>query len=118
VRAPGARAGFDAYVAENRAFHAAILAASGNAQLAAIHDRLQLSLLLSQIRFAIGPEVIATSISEHRAIAEAILAGDAVAAEAAIRAHLCRATEMMRAVPIDSFRPDSRRPPEVVPPVV
>jgi DNA-binding GntR family transcriptional regulator len=104
--AEGEAAGGD-YTAENRAFHAGLVTAAGNAQLVATHRSLQLSLILAQVRFALRPADIAASRAEHRAIAAAVLAGDAGAAEAAVRAHLDRAAEIVRRVPADAFRPDA-----------
>lgn len=99
------RQGSDDYLAENQRFHAAIMAASGNAQLVSVSERLQLSLILSQIRFALTPDVLAHSVAEHRRIAQAILDGDPVAAGLAMREHLDRATEIVKSVPADAFRP-------------
>jgi len=100
------RSGFDIYIAENRAFHRALLDSAGNAQLVQMHERMQLALLLAQVRFAIGEAAIRTSMSEHRAIAEAVTEGDAALAEARLRAHLGGAADMMRAMPADAFRPE------------
>jgi DNA-binding GntR family transcriptional regulator len=108
IAADGAAAGGD-YIAENREYHAALVAAAGNAQLTETHRRLQLSLILAQIRFALEPSDIAASRAEHKAIAETLLAGDAAAAEAAVRAHLDRAGEILRRAPADAFRPEANR---------
>lgn len=108
IRAGHRREGSTEYLAENQRFHAAVLAAAGNGQLVAVSDRLQLSLILSQIRFALTPEVLCQSVSEHRRIAEAILEGDAEAAQSAMRGHLERAAEMVRSMPPGAFRPPLR----------
>jgi DNA-binding GntR family transcriptional regulator len=93
-----------AYIAENQRFHAAVVEAAGNGQLVTLHWRLQLSLILAQIGGALGPEAIAASLGEHRAIAAAILAGDPAKAGRAMRGHLERATLFVRTLPPAVFR--------------
>ena len=92
------------YIAENEAFHTAILKASGNRQLKKMYERMQLSLIMAQINSALTPEVIETSVSEHRTIASAILQGDGPTARDAARDHLKRASEFMSQVPAALFR--------------
>ncbi len=92
------------YIAENQAFHAAIYEAAGNLELARLNSQLHLSLIMSQIRSALTSEVIATSLTEHRRIAEAILAGDMKRAEKESREHLMRASEIVRSMPAGLFR--------------
>lgn len=98
------------YILENRRFHAALFTAAGNRQLAALNEKLQLSLIMSQIAANLTSEVIAASLSEHRGIAKAVLAGDAAGAEAAMRDHLRRAMNYMRSMPADVFRREPPRP--------
>jgi DNA-binding GntR family transcriptional regulator len=93
-----------AYIAENQRFHAAMIEAAGNGQLVALNWRLQLSLIMAQIGGALGSDVVAASLQEHRAIAAALLAGDAAAAERAVREHLGRAMAFVRAMPPEVFR--------------
>lgn len=93
------------YIAENQRFHGAILAAAGNAQLVALNRRLQLSLLMAQIGNALGAALIAASLAEHRAIAASLRAGDAAAAERAVRDHLGRAMAFLRTLPPTVFAP-------------
>ena len=59
---------------------------------------------MAQIGGAHGSEVVAASLQEHRAIAAALLAGDAAAAERAVREHLGRAMAFVRAMPPEVFR--------------
>jgi DNA-binding GntR family transcriptional regulator len=92
------------YIAENQHFHSAIITAAGNGQLIKLNHQLQLSLIMAQISSALTSEVIAASLGEHRAIAGAILAGDAAAADAATRDHHQRAMHFMRSMPADVFR--------------
>lgn len=91
------------YIGENDAFHAAILRASGNGQLAQIGHALQLGLIMAQVAPSLPSEVIAASLTEHRRIADAILAADETAADAEIRAHLARARDFMAALPEGVF---------------
>jgi DNA-binding GntR family transcriptional regulator len=79
------------YLDENAAFHAAVLRLAGNRQLADVSSRLRLPLIMAQVGDALTAEVMNVSVREHRAIAAAIVDGDATAAANAARAHLERA---------------------------
>lgn len=94
------------YVCENQTFHNAIMRAAGNGQLTRLNEKLQLTLIMSQISSALTTRIIETSIAEHRAIAEAILEGDQAAAARKLRTHLARATSLMAAMPSELFRPE------------
>jgi DNA-binding GntR family transcriptional regulator len=83
-----------AYLDENAAFHAAVLRLAGNRQLAEVSARLRLPLIMAQVGDALTAEVMSVSVREHRAIAAAIVDGDAVAAANAARAHLERAAAL------------------------
>jgi DNA-binding GntR family transcriptional regulator len=83
------------FVAANNLFHGAIYAAAGRPRLAAIAEALSLHRLA--VRRLGRPEVMAMAAAEHRTIAAAIRAGDAAAAEAAMRAHVRRSGESMAA---------------------
>jgi DNA-binding GntR family transcriptional regulator len=93
-----------AYLEENKLFHDAIVGASGNCQLAILHRQLQLPLIMFQVSGGLTADMLCRSVSEHRDIANAILAGDAKGAEAALRGHLERATELTRHMPASTFR--------------
>lgn len=92
------------YHEENRQFHQAILNVCGNVQLAGISHQLQLPLIMLQLSGAMKPEMYNDSVTEHRAIARAILDGDADSAERALRSHLKRATEIAETMPPSTFR--------------
>jgi DNA-binding GntR family transcriptional regulator len=92
------------YIAENEVFHRAVMVASGNGTVVELARKMRLPLIMSQLREALCREVLATSLAEHRAITEAILQGDAGRAEAAMRAHLERATMFVATVPARMFR--------------
>jgi DNA-binding GntR family transcriptional regulator len=93
------------YLDENKLFHQAVADASGNLQLAELVRRLQLPLILYQTSGALTPEILALSNAEHRAIAKAILAGDAPAAAEGMRSHLARASRFAYELPPGVFRP-------------
>lgn len=101
---PAPRAQGPSYHEENRQFHQAILDVSGNAQLSYISRQLQLPLIMLQLSGAMKPEMYDDSVAEHRAIAKAVLAGDADGAEQALRSHLKRATEIADSMPPSTFR--------------
>lgn len=94
------------YTCENRTFHSAIYEAAGSRQLFRLNEQLQLSLIMAQLNPVLTSHVIASSLDEHRAIARAILDGNPGAAERAIRKHLKRATEVVRAAPNALFSKD------------
>jgi DNA-binding GntR family transcriptional regulator len=85
------------YMAENSAFHDAILTLAGNVQLRDLCLRLQLPLIMAQVGDILTSEVLETSVRDHRALAAAIRARDPDAAGAAMRAHLERAAAMAMA---------------------
>jgi DNA-binding GntR family transcriptional regulator len=77
------------FVEADRAFHHAIVAASGNAILTRLHDSLrdrQRRMVGATVRR--DPEVTRRYLAEHRGIAEAIAAGDPVGARRRLTAHL------------------------------
>lgn len=92
------------YLQENQRFHAAVIAAAGNGQLVRLNQQFQLGLILAQISTSLSSHVIAASLNEHRMIASTIHARDSRGAEEAIREHLRRAQDFMRAMPADLFR--------------
>ena len=79
------------YLAENAAFHDAVMAFADNLQLRDLAARLQLPLIMAQVGDVLTPAVLEASVREHRAIAEAILERDAEGASARMREHLERA---------------------------
>jgi DNA-binding GntR family transcriptional regulator len=92
------------YHEENRTFHNAIFDICGNAQLVELSKQLQLPLIMLQLSGAMTPRMYEDSVGEHRAIARAVLKGDGDAAEAAIRTHLSRASEIAYRMPTSIFR--------------
>jgi DNA-binding GntR family transcriptional regulator len=81
------------YVEADRAFHAAIVAATGNSILIALYRSLrdrQLRMGVTNLSDTAGVSTqrMASTIDEHAAILDALRAGDASAAAAAVSAHL------------------------------
>jgi DNA-binding GntR family transcriptional regulator len=99
-----ARLSTSEYLSENQRFHEAIFETAGNLELRKLNQPLQLSLMMAQIGTLLSPDVMSASISEHRSIASAILAGDVMQADTAARAHLSRARELVRSMPENVFR--------------
>lgn len=98
------RFGWQDYIAENERFHTAIFLAAGNTQLLDLSRRLQLTLVMAQIRAALTAETLCRSLKEHRQIAEALLSGDAARADREVRTHLERAGALMVSMPERVFR--------------
>lgn len=96
------------YHEENRLFHQAILDICGNRQLVEMSQQHQLPLIMLQLSGAMTPDMYGDSVLEHREIARAILAGDADAAEAALRGHLGRAVTITDRMPQSTFRAEKR----------
>lgn len=93
-----------AYIAENQRFHGAMFELAGNRQLVQLNTQLQLSLIMAQISTSLTPEILATSMREHRMIADTIGRGDVEAADREVRAHLARARDMIVGMPAAMFR--------------
>ena len=93
-----------AYLDENKLFHQAVVDASGNDQLAAVGRQLQLPLIMFQLSGALTPEILAQSNAEHRAVAQAILAGNGALAAEIMRKHLDRAGRFAEQLPSQVFR--------------
>ena len=82
------------YLAENAAFHEAILTLAGSHALRELIERLNLTLLMRQVRERLSEDVLKASVREHRAIANAILDREPDVAAAALRGHLERAAAL------------------------
>jgi len=91
-----ARRSLENYFGENAEFHAAVYELAGNALLGDLAQRLHLPQIMGQVGDALSPQVLQLSVNEHRAIAAAILAGDADGAASAMEAHLKRAAALAR----------------------
>ncbi|MDR3493647.1 MAG: GntR family transcriptional regulator [Ancalomicrobiaceae bacterium] len=82
------------YLWENATFHEAVYALADNEQLKVLAGRLQLPLIMAQVGNILTPEILDLSVTEHRAIAAAILDSDPAGARAAMCAHLQRAADV------------------------
>ncbi len=91
------------YIAENKSFHQALIRATDNERLLALTTQMQLPLIMFQLNGMLTDANIAASVIEHRAIATAMLDGDAEAAAAQARAHLERARDVARDMPTKVF---------------
>lgn len=91
------------YIAENKSFHQALIRATDNERLLALTTQMQLPLIMFQLNGMLTERNIAASVIEHRAIATAMLDGDAEAAAARVRAHLERARDVARDMPTKVF---------------
>jgi DNA-binding GntR family transcriptional regulator len=93
----------ESFIADNDRFHAAITSGAANTHLAGLLDRMQLPILMVQVRASMSRALVDKSLADHVVIAEAILDGDGAAAEAAMRAHLGRSREWVLALPDKEF---------------
>jgi len=84
------------FTAYNRRFHQAIVAVSGNQELAELIDRYQLAVFMTHLKRVMGSDsIIKTSIAQHEAIAQAILASNEDVAYAAMKQHLWHSATAM-----------------------
>ena len=90
---------FDAYYPLNLAFHERILAASGNALLAAQYSSLIKQLHLYRARSLVQGGGLHVSNQEHRAMLDAIAARDAELAHRTHFDHVMRSLDRLRAAP-------------------
>ncbi|MFF3214795.1 GntR family transcriptional regulator [Streptomyces sp. NPDC002886] len=86
-----------AMMAADRAFHAEIVRSAGNQILCRLYDQLR----DRQLRMGVAllhahPERVERTLAEHREILDALRAGDADTAAAAVRAHVGRIGELVR----------------------
>jgi DNA-binding GntR family transcriptional regulator len=81
---------------KNALLHRRVIAASGHATAARLISGLSSQLVRFQYRTIMLPGRRDRSYEEHEAIVEAIVAGDADAAEAAMRRHLSHVAEALR----------------------
>jgi DNA-binding GntR family transcriptional regulator len=90
-----ARADHAAFSVGNAALHRDIQRIAGNATASRILQTLKAHLVRLQYRVILLPGRPETSLAEHQALVEAICAGDADAAEAAMRRHLLNVRHLL-----------------------
>ena len=98
-----AKADFTAFSQRNAALHREMQRIAGNATANRILDTLKSHLVRLQYRVILLPGRPETSLAEHHAIVDAICAGDADAAEAAMRQHLTSFMQLLKQA-IDAAR--------------
>ncbi|MGF1663610.1 MAG: GntR family transcriptional regulator [Kineosporiaceae bacterium] len=86
-----------AYLAFNERFHLLVAEMSGNALLGRLLNQLRTQTFRLQFR-RMTPEARQDAVAQHEAVGAAILAGDADAAETAMRRHVRRGGEVVRAI--------------------
>lgn len=105
--AHAARAGdVPAYYRENLRFHWSIVEAAGNPAFALQYRGVVQQLHLSRLKNLSQTAGMQVSVTEHRAIARALRAGDAAQAEALLAAHVTRAHDQLAARPTPSQEGD------------
>jgi DNA-binding GntR family transcriptional regulator len=80
------------YLEEDRRFHLALTALTGNPMLTAVVDDLRARTRLPGLAALIGSTELAASAAEHDELLDAIEAGDADSAEAVMRHHIGHTT--------------------------
>jgi DNA-binding GntR family transcriptional regulator len=91
------------YVDANERFHTTIVRIGGNAPLEQLLEQLRTPLFRFQFRSRFTMTNLARGHQDHSAIAKAILAGDADAAERAMRRHLRNSTKLIQSLPDEAF---------------
>ncbi len=87
----------------NRELHEHCTRAAGNAQLAAVLERLGHSIHGLQFRLMVEPRKAFETHAQHHRLVQAILANDADAAEREVRAHLETTRRLIQALPDHHF---------------
>ncbi len=94
-----------AFTEANSRFHALFVDTIDNAVLADALARLSNSLYWLQFRMLVARRDVFDTNEHHRRITTAILAGDAAAAEAAMRAHVTASRALIQSLSDDHFTP-------------
>ncbi len=105
-----------AYYAANYAIHEALITLADNHWLAQVTDGLRKILKLARRQGLQAPQRMAQSLREHLAIFAAIKARDSAGAEAAMKTHLLRQLDVLRAraqVPISKLQHSTPLRPKV-----
>lgn len=92
------------FIRRNRLYHHTIVAIGGNDTLSLLIANLQLPIVMLQIGRAMRPQHAQISHKDHVRVAEAVLAGDADAAENAMRQHLQASHDWIVTLPDSAFR--------------
>jgi DNA-binding GntR family transcriptional regulator len=92
-------------ISQRRHFYDALIAIGGNGQLAAIMPLMRIHLLRLQVQPWFSADDLHDRTAEYAAITDAVLAGDAKAAERAMRHHMQRMTARLQRLPDAAFPP-------------
>jgi DNA-binding GntR family transcriptional regulator len=103
VKPDGSERSSALFMQQNRLYHHTIVSIGENKQLTELIDNLQLPIVMFQVGQAMRPENSERSHRDHVLIADAILSGDADAAENAMRNHLQRTAEWIVQLPNSAF---------------
>ncbi|MEP9355378.1 GntR family transcriptional regulator [Xanthobacter sp. KR7-65] len=104
VRPTGEMLQAHVFMEQNRLFHRSIVKISGNTMLTDLIETLHLPVVMFQVGQVMQPENMQSSQQDHVRVAEAILAGDAPAAEREMRLHLQRSGEWVLRLPSFAFQ--------------
>jgi DNA-binding GntR family transcriptional regulator len=104
------RVGEPGLLAERRHFYDVLLAIGGNRALAAILPVMSIHLLRLQVQPFFSSAELADRAAEYGAITEAVVAGDAARAVAAMRRHMERMRTRLDRLPDRAFAEEARRP--------
>ncbi|MBI5263423.1 MAG: GntR family transcriptional regulator [Bradyrhizobium sp.] len=91
---------------ENRQFHDLILELADNTHLGRVLDQLLMPVFQRAFFRVYDASLYRKSVSDHRLILNAVLAGDGPAAEDAMRAHVRWTATLAENIPDSLFRPD------------
>ena len=103
VKPDGSERSWPLFMQQNRLYHHTIVSIGENKQLTDLIDNLQLPIVMFQVGQAMRPENSERSHRDHVMIADAILSGDADAAEKAMRNHLQQTAEWILQLPNSAF---------------
>ncbi|MBX9709934.1 MAG: GntR family transcriptional regulator [Xanthobacteraceae bacterium] len=103
VKPEGAARPWPLFMRQNRLYHSAIVGIGGNRQLSELIENLQLPIVMFQVGQSMQPENSERSLRDHALIADAILSGDAEAAERAMQNHLKGSAEWILQLPNSAF---------------
>ncbi len=87
------------FMSDNERFHGLILDLSGNPQLGRLVSQMQLPTLQTAFFRTIDQKIRSKSLAQHAEVMNSILAGDGVAAERAMRAHIARTVDLAKRLP-------------------
>ena len=103
LESPAAAGEAGGLIAQRRHFYDALIAIGGNRQLAAIMPLMQIHLLRLQVQPWFSAVDLGNRAAEYAAISEAVVAGNAAAAETAMRHHMRRMAARLQRLPDAAF---------------